>query len=162
MKTTFTTWLLAAILLTFTACKKGDTGSPGTNGTNGANGNANVQSMTATISTNQWTLNGNEYDITINDAAITQSIVTTGSIQLFVSANGTTWTALPFSIMDREFNFQYSVGLVTIGYTTGTGVSPTSAPNNDQFKIIAITASARAANPSVNWNDYNQVKGLVE
>jgi len=143
-------------LATLNSCKKGDTGPAGKDG---VDGNANVTSLIVTISSSQWTFSNNEYDATISVPAITQSIITSGTVQVFCSPDGANWLALPFSFQGYEINYGYLVGQVQIAITLNNGGNP-GQPNNNQFKIIVISSAARIAHPNVNWNNYNEVKKI--
>lgn len=157
--------VMLVLLLSFVGCKKGDTGDTGpagTNGVNGINGNANVHTSTTTIPSNEWILNGNIYEATILNSNINQDILDHGTVEVFVSTNGTEWIALPFSINNVEFSYAYSIGTVSLDYSLGSGATPSSLPNNDQFKVVVIAGSARILNPDVNFKNYNEIKSAFK
>ena len=110
------------------------------------------------VSTNSWALNGTEYKTTISVSAITQDIINKGTVSMFVSPDGTNWVALPYSFQGAEFNYMVTEGSVSITYTKYNGVAPSSAPNNDQFKVVVIAGSARMSNPNVDLRNYHEVK----
>ncbi len=151
--------LLFAVVFAFASCKKGDTGPAGANGTNG---NANVTNSTFTVATSSWVLTGNEYDATLNVPSINQSIIDKGAVNIYVSSDGITWTAMPFSVQGYEFNYNYSLSTVKIAFSLDSGNIPSSAPNNDKFKVVVIASSGLIAHPNVNLNNYNDVKAAYQ
>jgi len=142
----------------FSSCKKGDKGDTGPQG---AQGNANVQTYSFTVASSSWTLIGNEYDATITVPALTQNVLDKGLVSVFTSADATHWSGLPLSFQGREINFVLSLSTVSLVYTLDNGSSPSSPPNNNQFKVIIVPGSSRLANPNVNWNDYKEVKAAL-
>ena len=159
MKTNFikimTVLMLAGTV--FTNCKKGDTGPQGPAGTNG---NANVKSQTSTNLT--WTFNNatKAYETNISAALVTQDIVDKGAVLVYLQ-DGNTSSQLPTSTMYDVstivfFDFECSVGNVKITFKNSDLDNSLVPQSTLKFKIVAMTASARAANPEMN--DYNQIK----
>src|ERR1700739_3499011 len=123
----------ACVMLTmlFTGCSKdgatGPAGPTGPAGTNGTNGVSNITAYTATTTNTSWTLNGTEYDATINVAGINSAVVSNGTIMVFLGNTAqTNWSALPFSYQGVEFNYTYSTGQVMVQVT----LSNAGTPNN--------------------------------
>ncbi|MHB8261150.1 MAG: hypothetical protein ACYDCN_09870 [Bacteroidia bacterium] len=143
---------------------QGLTGAPGTNGTNGLNGNANVITNTSSTSASTWVaVNGNtEWDASFTVTAITSTVVTSGTVQLFLGdGTGNTWYALPSSYKGLEYNYSYSLNTVAIQVTNDNGSLPTLPGNGTgvvQFKFVVIPPGARLANPNVNFKNYAEIK----
>ena len=163
---TLATGIVASMLL-FTSCGKdgatgpaGATGPQGPAGTNGTNGVANIASYTGSTQNSSWVVNPNNYelDATFPVSAITQDVVTNGTIQVFLGdGTGNQWSAMPFSLTDIEFNYTYSVGQVVIQETQGNLTLPAN-PGVRQFKFVVIPSGARKAHPEVNFHNYNEIK----
>ncbi len=155
---TFGICLIFGTLLT--DCKKGDTGPQGTAGTNGTNGNANVKSQTNTNLT--WTYNSatQEFETNISTPLITQDIIDKGAVLVYLQ-DGNLSSQLPFSqMLDIStivfFDYIASVGNVKITFAN-SDLDNTIVPQSTlKFKIVALTASARAANPNING--YEEIK----
>jgi hypothetical protein len=169
MKTTFIK-IMAACLVTatlFTNCKKGDTGPAGADGTNGTNGNANVKSQTSTNLT--WTFNNAalQFETNISVAAITQDIVDRGAVLVYLQ-NGSISSQLPVSGMADPvtilfYDFEYSVGNVKVILSNSDLDNSFVPPSTLRFKIVAMSASARAAHPNLNeYKDIQSVYHLAE
>lgn len=140
----------------------GIAGVNGTNGTNGTNGNANViGTNTVSVLPSSWTNVGGlstSWSTTLTASAITQAIVDRGTVSVFFQL-GTQWIALPYSNPQNHYftNYGFSLNTVEINISTQTGYILTS-PGSNVFRVVAITASNKAANPNTNWNDYEEVK----
>ena len=157
------------IVVTFTSCAKdGETGPAGPAGTNG---NANVVASN-TVTLNNWISifdDGTNYlfESTVNWTGITQAIKDNGAVMVYMDDGAGSWYALPYSededTYSLDFNFSFTVGQVVIEVT---GWDATLSPNPSDFngtvvRIVAIAASAKIANPGVDWTDYNQVKTVL-
>jgi hypothetical protein len=151
---TVVTGLILVLSLTFTSCKKGDTGPAGTNGTNGTNGKdgkdgvANIQTGTVTTNNATWVLDNsdNSYNAVLTYTAITQSVIDRGTIQAFIGdGSSKVWIALPFSYGTVQYNYFYEVGKVTISITLSNGTVPTN-PGGQQFKIVVIPPASKSPN----------------
>ena len=151
------TFIAITLSITFTSCKKGDTGPAGPAG---ANGVANIQTSNFTTTNSSWSFDpsDNSYNATIGWLAITQSIIDKGTIQVFLGdGSGSQWAALPASIGFDQINYSYKLGQVIISSTLSNGTAPTN-PGGQQFKIVIIPPSARIANPNVDYKNYQEVK----
>lgn len=138
--------------LSLTSCVKGDTGPAGANGKDGTNGVANIQTSTVTTNNASWSLDNsdNSYNATLTYAAITQSVVEKGTVQVFFSdGNGDEWLALPFSYGTIQYNYSYKVGKVLLTVTLSNGNVPNS-PGGQQFKVVVIPPAAKSSNPEYN------------
>lgn len=171
MKKTILSFLIAAAVIS--GCKKETvTGPTGPAGTNGINGNANVSSFTVT--TNNWATifdDGTDYwyEKTVAWAGITQDIKDKGVIMVYVDDGAGGWIALPYSVsltdVSNSLNFYVSTGSVTIrvtGYDISFGSPGAFAYNGSVFRIVAIASSIRMQHPSINWNDYQEVKKVFD
>ena len=95
MKTLRLLSFAAAIAIAGCTGPKGDAGPAGQNG---ANGNANVIDHTFSVSSWTWTASPGYWWAQWTDNDITQSILNTGSVNVFVSYNnGTSWNNIPYS-----------------------------------------------------------------
>ncbi len=141
------------------SCKKGDTGPAGTNGTNGS---ANVQSITVTTNNLSWSLDAtdNSFNSTVTVSAITSSVVSNGTVQVFIGdGTSTEWGALPFSYGKIQYNYSYKVGQVILSVTMNDGTVPTN-PGGQQYKIVVIPPAAR--NSNVNTHSYSELKAAYD
>ncbi|MES2679297.1 MAG: hypothetical protein V4635_05400 [Bacteroidota bacterium] len=162
MKTTLIKTYAICLLMgaMLTNCKKGDTGPQGPAGANGTNGNANVKSQTSTNLT--WTFNSatKAYETNISDVQITQDIVDKGAVLVYLQTGNSSIQLPNSSVYDLAtivfFDFEYSVGNVKITFTNSDLDNSLVPQSTLKFKIVAMSASARAANP--NPKDYEEIK----
>lgn len=146
--------------LAFTSCKKGDTGPAGPAGTNGTNGVANIQTGTVTTNNSTWSLDNsdNSYNATLTYAAITQSVIDKGTVQVFISdGTGSEWLALPFSYGIVQYNYSYKLGQVLLSVTLSSGNAPNN-PGGQQFKVVVIPPASKSTIPS---NTNNEIKEAI-
>jgi hypothetical protein len=179
MKKLIILYLLIAVITFLAGCAKdgatgptgsqgpaGTNGSNGTNGTNGTNGNSNVQSSTFTVTA--WTQHQNGTFIfeeaVLNVPNISQNIVDSGTVLVYThNYSGTNaWDAMPFTFPDTTtngayyYNYSYDVGAVTISVSC-YGFAPV-IPSSSEFKVVILSATNRLANPTINLNNYEEVK----
>lgn len=155
----FGMFALACGLLCTNCAKDGKTGPAGPAGANGANGNANV--VSSTITSSNWSYVSPSWEIAFSYPAITQDIIDKGAVLVYLK-NGTSYSQLPLTFFQSA---SYSTALEVSNYLGGVKIfwtdsdltQPTN-PGSWTFKIVVIAASGRAANPNVNYNDYNAVK----
>lgn len=148
--------LLISAMMLLSACskEKGDTGAAGATGAQGVQGNANVHSITLT--NQSWIKSGSDYEINANVPLITQSIVNTGAVSVFISFDGgTNWTGTPITLTNGSqtvtITFIYGLSKISIG-----ALGYTSAPNPVTLKVVAIEG---AQFPKwIDKSDYTQVK----
>jgi hypothetical protein len=155
---TLATGIIASVLL-LASCA-GPAGATGPQGVAGTNGSTNVASYMGSTQNSSWVVNTNNYelDATFPVSAITQDVVTNGTIQVFLgNSAGSQWSAMPFSLTGVEFNYTYSVGQVVIQETQGNSTLPTN-PGVQYFKFVVIPSAARKAHPEVNLHNYNEIK----
>ncbi len=159
--TTVFAGLALTLGLTFSSCKKGDTGPAGPQGpagTNGTNGVANIQTGTVTTNNASWSFDNtdNSYNATLTFGAITQSVVEKGTVQVFIGdGTGQEWAALPFSYSIVQYNYSFKSGQVIISVTLSNGNAPNN-PGGQQFKVVVIPPAM--VKPNVNVKNYNELK----
>lgn len=160
MKTTRTLIVMAAFAgsIMLNSCAKD--GAVGPAGPAGTNGNANVQSSTFTVS--NWTYSAPSYYSDISWGALTTDIINNGAVLVYVSTGTSVWSQLPltlytYSTYSSSLEVVSSTGNIRILWTDSDLTQPNN-PGANTFKVVAIAASQRLANPNINYDDYNQVK----
>jgi len=136
---------------------KGDPGDPG------GGGNSTIQASSIfTVSTTQWqkTADTSAWKFTINTALITQDIVDKGSVKVFTQI-GTSWWELPYTEGDLFTQFGFDVGVANLYFTDIHGGLP-ARPVTRAYRVITISALARAAHPTSNWGNYYEVLHAME
>lgn len=148
--------LFLLLTLSFIACKKGDKGDPGPAG---ANGNANViGTNTVTLYSSNWGYDPNNdyYYAQLNVPSITQDVVDRGLVMLYFQENTGVWAAMPIT-----FNNGVSLGFYITLNTIQIDLYKATFPNSVMvFRAVVVPASARQANPNIDWFDYQQVSRL--
>src|SRR5450759_2038184 len=143
-----------------TAGTNGTNGAAGTNGTNGVNGNANVYGgNTVTTNSGSWTASGSAFLVTITSTAITQAIVDKGLVMVY-EQSASYWRALPYTSGIVSKFFYFTLNSVSVVYQNTDG-SQTTNPGNQSYRIVAISSSVAAANPNVNWGNYEEVMKIL-
>lgn len=141
MKNFKTTYLLFAFLITFSACKKDNTGPQGPAGTNGTNGNANVHSQTFVVNPSDWVVNSTNLTQFITDMDITQEIIDNGSVQMFIYF-GSIWWPLPHTNFSSTYSTTYSGSFYSneflIFVNRSDGAQPTVPGVALTFKVVTI------------------------
>lgn len=164
-KTFFKTGLFLVVALFAMSCSKdgvagpaGPAGTNGINGTNGTNGNANVIG-TNTVTISSWTslASGSLWYTSLSATGITQSIVDRGMVSVFIQISSGSWTAMPYTIGNTSWFYDFGVGFINI-YKTNTNAAVIANPGLQTFRVVIISPSNKMANPNTDWNDYNQVK----
>jgi len=154
--------------LIFTGCsKKGDTGPAGpqgpagTNGTNGQDGNANVAGSNS-VAVSNWSYDNttNAWTAQLQWPSITQAIVDKGSVQVFIGNGTAAWSALTYVDGNLYCGYGFTVGYVNLFISTTDG-SLANNPGTLYFRIVAISASQKAAHPNTNWKNYDEVMSIV-
>lgn len=152
----FGTFALACGLL-FTGCKK--EGPPGKDGTNGKDGNANV--VSSSVTSGGWSYVSPSWEQAFTYPAITQNILDKGAVLVYVQSGSNyyqlPYTFYPSSTYSRTYTYVHYLGGLKVFVTDSDLTQPTN-PGTLTFKVVVIAASGRAANPNVNYNDYNAVK----
>ncbi|WP_297509146.1 hypothetical protein [Flavobacterium sp.] len=155
MKTLFKKSIFLLLVFTFFSCSE-----DGKDGKDGVDGNANViGTNTVTTSSSNWSSNtsGSFWYTTLSLPAITQSIIDKGVVSLFKSDSNGAWIAMPYTIGNQSWYYEFGVGFINI-YTTNTNLSSMPNPATQKFRVVVISASNRIANPNVNWKNYDEVK----
>lgn len=161
MKKTITTVITGLVLtlgLTFTSCKKAEKGDTGPAGTNGTNGNANVIG-TNVVTVSTWAASGSVWESTITFSGITSNVVDKGIVSVFV-LYGTSWWALPDLNGKNSTQYGFGIGFVKLLNSNSDGTTPAN-PGTQTFRIVVVSPSNRIANPNVNWNNYAEVKKVL-
>ena len=144
----------------------GATGATGPVGPTGATGNANVQSTYYTIPAANWTYFGtpNFYnEVNLNCPLVTSDVVNYGMVfAFFESTTSGTWFSLPYTYWPST-TVSYVVSLNTfrigsVGLRFNYSDGRNSVFTSSRVKVVTISGTAKAANPNVDYNDYNSVK----
>lgn len=153
---------LAIATLGMSSCKKKEVVGPA--GPAGPVGNANVKSAKFVTTTADWV--GDQvsgYTATFNTSIITPAIVSTGAVMCYMEDSGTTY-ALPFSYLigsfTRHMAFEYEANVLRVHIIDDDGL--TSNLGGVTIKIVAISSSGLAANPDLDFTDYQIVKEAFE
>jgi hypothetical protein len=142
--------ILITSLVIVASCKKDD---------DSAYGNAKIYSKQYTVT---WTISAPGYYCTMSDANITQDIVDNGIVEVYMYNGSDAWISLPITMPETStysstFTPVHYLGGVTVwAYDTDTEQS--ADPGSTTFKIVCISAAAKLANPSLDWNNYAEVK----
>lgn len=168
MKTlTLLAFAIVTIFFISSCSKDGAVGPEGPSGTNGTNGNANVKTMTFTVTT--WSSNSNYYYVFLTDTNITSSILNSGAVEVFWHITGTTWNPVPW----RTYNpanytllAQASLGQVAVYWTYDGGTINQSfnsywSVSTFSVKVVCIAGSAMKRHPETNWNNYSELQKAV-
>jgi len=142
--------------LIFSGCAKdGPVGPAGQTGATGAQGNANVQSGTYTNLAFAFVAANNDYELYINDPAITQTALDQGAVLVYFQATTNTsgWTMLPGTFNNIAINVSFGLGQVEV--TDGT--MPSGLFN---FRIVVIPPFIMHAHPDLNTKDFNAVQKM--
>jgi hypothetical protein len=139
----------------FLACA----GEDGATGPQGPSGNANVKSMTATITS--WSQSGTSWNAAIGVSMITAAIVSKGAVTVFLSNGGGGWEQLPLTIYPSS---SYSSTMTAVHYVGGVTIHVFDSdkqlpiePGTCVFKIVAIAGSEIARNPDLDLTDYEEL-----
>ncbi len=155
--------LLSSVSL-FIGCGKdgatGPVGPQGPQGPQGYNGSANVQSINLTATNASWSLYStpiNEMEATWSVPQITSSVFNYGTVQMFISTDGTGnyWTAMPYSNLASQWNYTFNAGNVIVDYSLNNNTIP-SNPNTQLFKLVVIPPAM--VKPNVNVHNYESLK----
>lgn len=164
--TTVFAGLALTLGLTFTSCKKAETGPAGAAGTNGTNGNANVKTKIYTVTPGQW--NGNSttaYGVTVNVPEISNAETEAVIIYYSNTASGGYWYPLATefstsgsgsSLSVFQFVGAIKTGILDLSWTDYYNSLYHAPSGTLYFKIVVIPPAKVISN--VNTKDYNQVK----
>lgn len=144
----------------------GATGATGPVGPTGATGNANVHSTYYTINAANWTYFGTPYffnEVNLTCPQITSDVVDFGMVCAFSeSTTSGTWFSLPYvywptSTVSYVFSLN-TIKLGSVGLRFNYSDGRNSVYTSTRVKVVTISGTAKAANPNVDYNDYNSVK----
>jgi hypothetical protein len=147
-------------LVGLTACKKNKDCTPGAMGATGKTGNANVETFIVNTDASSWTLNVIDYsqNATATVDQINASVMNSGTVNVFMGdGTGTSWVALPLAYSMNQWNYSYANSQIKFFETLSNGNAPPN-PGILQFKIVVIPPAVKAANPNLNYNNYDEVK----
>lgn len=110
------------------------------------------------------------YSSTVTWPIITQDIRDRGLVMAYMKNPATqAWQALPYSHTadgcSRAINFDINTGLVNItcdGYDLSGSPGVSSMNGLITIRLVAASASARAAHPGVDWTNYEEVVALLD
>lgn len=154
--------LLIAGATSLSSCKK--EGPVGPKGDTGLQGNANVKSGIVTISNWMYDGTNKNYTATIIDNDITQNIVDAGVVMAYLYQNGANLalptTIYPTSSYSSTLSFIYGLQQVIIRIQDSDLTQP-NYPGSLTFRIVKVAPSFLIANPNIDWEDYAQVKHVL-
>ena len=148
----------------------GAQGPQGPSGSNGTNGNTNVKSSFLTVNPNNWQWNSSNYVsyVEFNNSQITSDVINYGLVLAFrksTNAGTEIWIPMPnvyYPFSNSLISWTYDIGFISLGagrIRFAWSDSRNSPPDATQvFKIVSVSGSAKAANPNLDWNNWNQVK----
>jgi hypothetical protein len=150
---TISVLLFVSTMTIFSSCSK--------EGPAGKDGNANV--VSSTITSSSWVYNDPTWAITFNYPAITQEIINSGAVLVYMKV-GNNYNQLPltfyqsssYSTTIEASNF---VGGLTLFWTDSDLTQPIN-PGSRTFKVVVISASGMMQNPDVDYSNYEEVKTI--
>lgn len=138
------------------SCGKQVAGPKGDTGAAGKDGNANVSGTNSiALSYNDWTEFGKEWLAYLFYDKITNDILNTGSVQVFMQKDNA-WWGLPYLEGDAYTNYGVEAGKIKLVHGESHGGLP-DRPVSANYRIVVIAASQKASHPGVNWNNYEEV-----
>jgi hypothetical protein len=157
--TTLVTGLIMAFGLTFSSCKKAETGPAG------KDGNANVQSTgEVDLSSLTWTYQGDPsndaYSCVYSNSAITQDVLDKGLVMAYIKTlNG--WAPLPFSAViygTDDITFEIVNGEIRFYYRDNNELTTTYDPSNTSLIVRVVIIPSQIKKPNVDHYNYQEVK----
>ncbi|NSW45640.1 MAG: hypothetical protein HPY79_07490 [Bacteroidales bacterium] len=161
----FSVVMLLAGLVFFTSCKK--EGPMGPQGPAGKDGNANVTSITYTISS--WDTDNTIWYKDIIDSRITNSILENGDVRVFLEspAQSNVWLNMPFISPHNNYftTYNYNVGLnvIRVVIYDSDGLLP-AQPSSMRIKVVVIdgVSLAKAKKANIILNNYESLKNFFD
>ncbi|MBS1652965.1 MAG: hypothetical protein JSU07_13250 [Bacteroidetes bacterium] len=137
--------------LTFTSCKKGDTGPAGPQGPTGATGNANVQSTTFLNQGFAYVAANSDYEINLTVPAVTSAVMNNGGVLVYFQPSSSTgvWLQLPATFGGTNIQTGYALGQVGLISTSALSILL-------NVKVVVIPPAM--VKPNVNTKNYSEVK----
>lgn len=151
---TICTLLIFTSLTIFYSCQK-----EGPTGKDGIDGNANVVSSSITASS--WTFNDPSWKITFTYPAITQEIINTGAVLVYLKV-GESYNQLPLTFyQSSDYSTSVEVSTFLGGlsiFWTDSDLTQPANPGSRTFKVVVIAASNIYKNKNINYSNYLEVK----
>ena len=156
LKTIFSLLILTSSLI-FSSCTK-----EGPVGPAGKDGNANV--VSSTLTNVSWDEDGNTWVINLTYPAITQEIINSGAVLVYIGGNNS-YTQLPFTIYSSDeystsFNYAVSVGSIQIECSDSDLILP-QQPGNVNIKVVVIASSQKHLIQDTDVSNYNEIKDAL-
>lgn len=149
--------IMALLIMVISSCKKEVVGPQGEQGIQGEQGNANVIGTNEfTLNSSHWTQSGDQWYSGATTTAITQDIVNSGLVQVFIKY-GSEWWALPDQAGVNQTSFGYSNGSISILNQNTNGTTPPN-PGTKTFRVVIISSGMILSNPDVDWSNYKDVE----
>jgi len=125
--------LIITLFTCLLSCKKTDT-------TPTPAGDANVQSQLFNINNSDWSYVNNVYSYTLYTSLITDNVLNTGAVQLYITQDGVNYIALPFTEYPAagslSFNYEAKTGQIAI--YADANYTQTASPGAVTFKVVVI------------------------
>lgn len=148
----------------FSSCKK-----EGPQGPAGKDGNANVKNQTIFINANEWVYSAGACKVTKLVPEITSDIISKGALMVYTEGEPSgSWEALPTTWADPSgsiltFGYTMEAGKLHLLVTLNTNMTlPAGTIPSSNYKLVLIAGSARAANPDVNYSNYQEVTSTFQ
>jgi|GEM_PF-1895869 len=154
--TTLVIGLFMAFGLTFSSCKKAETGPAG------KDGNANVQSTGEVDLSSLWIYNSGDdfYKATVTTSLITQEIADNGLVMAYVKQSGG-WIAIPISSLVTDGDrlaYEIENGAVNLYYEDLNGATTTYDIISVGLKVRLVIIPAQLKKPAIDYSNYLEVK----
>lgn len=150
--------LLTVLTITIIGCKKDDDSAYQPKG---SYGNANITSLTVSISS--WAWDPSQYfdysDTSLSE--ITPDVYDNGLVNVY-SRTAIGWAQWPRTMVlgggiTVNQRFYYQVGTIKFVMANSDQTS-SSLAYPTTFKVVIITPAAKLANPHVDWSNYSEVQ----
>lgn len=129
-------------------------------GAKGADGNANLQSVTVTVTPSQWVFNSssNIWSYNYSTPLITSSVLSSGLVHTYLLASTGGYVAMPCNISGFNFLYGFNTGVITfsLGTSGSTNLSTYNPSTNTTFRVVVVPSASGKMN--INWKNYEEVK----
>ena len=155
--------ILAFVTISSGCTKEGKQGEPGTNG---QNGNSNVHSVILTAGSWVWDSgSGTRYSTWTGISSLTYDIASYGGVYLYqANSSNNGYYQLPITapvsagVVESDY-YEYGQGTIVVYIQNSNLTDPIAQiPSPAKYKLVTISASARSANPNVDYSNYDDVK----